>query len=66
MWFKRTKQERIEEAQHTSIEVLEIKSRTHQTANQTKREIDRLNRLLKNNGITLRIHIATHGGRGAK
>lgn len=63
-WFWSRQQVQLEVAQHekrSSIEVLDIKSKTHASTQQAKKDIDRLNRLLKANGITLKIHIATRG-----
>lgn len=66
-WRRRkTIEEDQERDKLSSIEVVEIKALAHQSATQTKKDIDKLNRLLKANGITLKIHIATHGGRNAK
>jgi hypothetical protein len=49
------------------VEVLELKRKTHKAAEDTAKDIERLNRLLQADGITLEIHIATgagrHGGR---
>lgn len=66
-WFSRRKQEKehIEAvAEQSSIEVLAIKSKTAKTTKQTAKDIDRLNALLKANGITLKIHIAAGGHHG--
>ena len=48
----------------SSVEVTNMQTEIKQSAVKTKRDIDRLNRLLKANGITLKIHIASggHGG----
>ena len=64
MWLIKRRQHAMREevAEQSTIEVLEINRKVNQTANQTKKDVDRLNRLLKANGITLKIHIATRGG----
>lgn len=41
--------------------VEEVKSQTHETIAETDKNIKRLNKLLKANGITLKIYKATHG-----
>lgn len=69
LWFKQKKQKQAMQCEHdnqSSIEVVEMKSKVHQSAAQSKRDIDKLNKLLKANGITLRIHIATGGGHRGK
>jgi hypothetical protein len=43
----------------SSIEVVDIKRKSNATITQTNNDIKRLNKLLKANGITLKIHIAT-------
>lgn len=45
-------------------EVLEMKKKVKQSSVQAKDDIDRLNKLLKANGITFRIHIASAGHHG--
>lgn len=63
-WFWNKKKMQRQLAQHeqqSSIEVLELKGKAHQSTTKAKRDIDKLNRLLKANGITLKIHIATNG-----
>jgi hypothetical protein len=49
----------------SSAEVVALKE-SHKTAEQTTRDIDKLNTLLKTNVITLKIHIVTGGGHGHK
>ena len=64
-WINKRKQATIkheEIAEQSSIEVVALKRKTNKTAKQTSKNIDRLNKLLKANGITLKIHIATKGG----
>lgn len=62
-WFGRKKQQREIDTEQSSNEVIAIKSRAKKTTQQTAKDIDRLNRLLKANGITLKIHIAAGGHR---
>lgn len=64
-WFwnkKKVNQEVAEHERQSSIEVTELKGRVHQSTTQAKKDVDRLNKLLKANGITLKIHIASKGG----
>jgi len=65
-WFRRriTNAEIEVAAEQSSIEVTAIKRKTKQTTQQTAKDIDRLNKLLKANGITLKIHIAAGGHHG--
>lgn len=55
------KQVRQTAAKKSTTEVGRIKTTIHRKATESKKDIDRLNRLLRSNGITLRIHIATGG-----
>lgn len=48
----------------SSNEVTKLNRQTHQTADQANRDINKLNDLLRANGITLKIHIASGGHRG--
>ena len=48
----------------SSIQVVALKSKAHMTAEQTQNSIDKLNKLLLADGITLKIHIATRSKRG--
>lgn len=67
LWFKKRKLEKDMQCDHdeqSAIEVVELKSKVHQSAERSKKDIDKLNRLLKANGITLKIHIATGGRHG--
>jgi intergrase/recombinase len=57
---KNVKQEKEIEAE-AYAEVDEIKQRTHETAKEANRNIKRLNDLLIENGITLKISIAVGG-----
>lgn len=66
--FWRRKQIIEKEKEHdrqSSIEVVALKKKTYRTAEQTNRDIDKLNRLLRADGITLKIHIASGGHGGA-
>jgi hypothetical protein len=70
MWlFSRKRQKVLEvEQKHVKqtgsyLEVVELKRKTDAATNKAKRDIERLNRLLKADGITLKIHIAAGGGR---
>lgn len=45
----------------TSKEVSKLQKKTHRSADKAEQDIQRLNELLKANGITFRIHIATKG-----
>jgi hypothetical protein len=45
----------------TASEVDRLKDRTHDSVARTDENIQRLNRLLRSNGITLKIYKATHG-----
>jgi Tfp pilus assembly PilM family ATPase len=49
------------QVEKANIEILQNKTQTHNKIEETKKVNDRLSRLLKANGITLRIHIATGG-----
>lgn len=61
-WKRSERVEAEKEAEKaSSIEVVEIKRKAHKTAEQTNRDIKKLNDLLQANGITLKIHIATGG-----
>jgi hypothetical protein len=52
----------VEEQDHeSSVEVTEMKHKAHQTAVQADKDIKKLNRLLRANGITLKIYIAGGG-----
>lgn len=46
------------------IKVDQIKHQTHETATQANKDIKKLNSLLRANGITLKIHIASGGHHG--
>lgn len=64
-WFWNRRKMAEEVAQHerqSSIEVVQLKKKSGQTTAQAHRDITRLNDLLKADGITLKIHIATRGG----
>lgn len=67
MWlFKRKKldDERISQKETAvRVEVQHHKDTTEEAVKQAKKTTDQFNRLLKKNGITLKIHIATTGGR---
>ena len=66
-WFIRSKHLKTEHEdviKQSSIEVVELKSKTKKTTIQTQKDIDRINKLLKANGITLKIHIAAGGHNG--
>jgi hypothetical protein len=67
LWFKPKKVEieRVAHEEQSNIEVIKLKNKTKQSVVKTKKDIDRLNKLLKANGITLRIHIATKGNNHA-
>lgn len=47
-----------------SVDVENVKRETHQTIHSADLATKRLNRLLKANGITLKIHIAAGGNHG--
>lgn len=62
---KSKQQERIcDKEKVVSVEVAHHKGQTIKQTKQTKKVTDDFNRLLKKNGITLKIHIATWGHHG--
>lgn len=54
----------IKQDNASSQQVVQLKSQAHQTAAKADKDIQRLNSLLKANGITLKIHIASGGHHG--
>lgn len=66
MWiFKKRKTQQNEREAHekaVTIEIQNHKKTTLKAIKETKQVTDNFNRLLKKNGITLKIHIATTGG----
>jgi hypothetical protein len=66
-WFwnkKRVQQEVANHVEQSSVKVHELQQKTHKTTAKAEKDIDRLNKLLKANGITLKIHIAAGGSHG--
>lgn len=64
MTFWHHKQEKEDVAKHDVVladEVEALKKRAHQSAEKADRDINKLNDLLRANGITLNISIATGG-----
>ena len=67
LWFKNKlcKEDRESHEVNSTIEAIQLKKKTKKVAEKTTTDIDRLNKLLKANGITLKIHIAAGGHHGS-
>ena len=64
VFFWNHKQHQRETEQHdveSTVEVVQLKEKAHMSANKADKDIQRLNKLLSANGITLKIHIASGG-----
>jgi hypothetical protein len=60
---KRYKQQSVDQ-KDAQAQIDDIKAKFKKTSTKTKADVDRLNRLLEANGITLKIHIAAGGRHG--
>lgn len=66
-WFFHHKQnvrDNLQDDNISSIEITQIKRKGHRTIDKADKEITKVNNLLKANGITLKIHIASGGHHG--
>ena len=62
LWYRQKhKEDHREEAEESSVKVTQITHKGHITAEKADEEIVKVNKLLKADGITLKIHIATGG-----
>ena len=66
-WFfsrKQNDENNLQDDRNSSAEIFRIKRKGHTTIDKADAEITKVNRLLKANGITLKIHIASGGHSG--
>ena len=67
LWFNHRicKEDKEAHEVKSTIEAVQLKKKTKKVADKTTTDIDRLNKLHKANGITLKIHIAAGGHHGS-
>lgn len=67
-WWHKLNRKEVREhqlaEQQSFVEVVQLKSKTHRSVKQADKSIQKLNKLLRADGITLKIYIARGGGRG--
>lgn len=65
LWFKRKKEQvkQDERAKQVSVEVRQHKNKSKKVMANTQKVSDNLNKLLRENGITIKISLATGGKR---
>lgn len=64
LWFNKKKQEQAETAEHNRAVTVEIEHHKEETAKaiaKTKKVTDNFNKVLNQNGITIKIHLAAGG-----
>ncbi len=64
LWNRKHEREVVAHDKASSVEVTALTRKSHATAEKANRDIQKLNRLLRADGITLKIHVASGGRHG--